>query len=264
MADTIAAMSEAGDAELTIEELAQRVGMSVRNLREWQGLGLLEPPKRRGRVGYYSPAHVERIERIRALRADGFSLDLIRRILEDSSGAEDDAVAFSIALRRRWQDEEPEAIDLAQFAKRFGLESEADFQRALEEKWLERSSALGLLRARDDGSLEVRSPRLAQLAEFLLGLGLSMTEILALGERVYGHQEEVATIFGDVFRSRVFEPLERGESAEEGWAKARLTLEELRPFALDAVEVLFKLAIDSATDRLIQLEAERRGAPTEQ
>src|SRR5207253_9558128 len=39
-------------AELTIDELARRMGMSVRNLREWRAQGLLPPPRLRGRVGY--------------------------------------------------------------------------------------------------------------------------------------------------------------------------------------------------------------------
>ena len=35
---------------LTIDELATRAGMSVRNLREWHGLGLIPDAEMRGRV----------------------------------------------------------------------------------------------------------------------------------------------------------------------------------------------------------------------
>jgi DNA-binding transcriptional MerR regulator len=75
--------------ELTIDQLAQRVGMSTRNIREWQRLGLVAPPERRGRVGIYGQEHVTRIERVRKLHAEGLPLDLIRRLGERRAGSED-------------------------------------------------------------------------------------------------------------------------------------------------------------------------------
>ena len=68
--------------ELTIDELAQRSGMTGRNIRQWQTYGLLPPPERRGRVGIYTEDHLARINRIKELRAQGFPLDLIRRLPE--------------------------------------------------------------------------------------------------------------------------------------------------------------------------------------
>jgi DNA-binding transcriptional MerR regulator len=76
--------------ELTIDQLAQRVGMSTRNIREWQRLGLLTPPERRGRVGIYGQEHVARIERVKKLHAQGLPLDLIRRLSERRAGSERD------------------------------------------------------------------------------------------------------------------------------------------------------------------------------
>ena len=55
--------------------------MTVRNLREWRTLGLLPPAEIRGRVGYYDESVVERIEGVKQLQAEGFPLDLIRRML---------------------------------------------------------------------------------------------------------------------------------------------------------------------------------------
>src|SRR4051794_34695752 len=53
-----------GAADLTIDELAQRTGMTVRNIRAHQSRGLLPPPEVRGRTGFYGPDHVARIELI--------------------------------------------------------------------------------------------------------------------------------------------------------------------------------------------------------
>ncbi len=39
---------------MTIRELAERTGMTVRNIRAHQTRGLLPPPVVRGRTGYYT------------------------------------------------------------------------------------------------------------------------------------------------------------------------------------------------------------------
>jgi hypothetical protein len=58
-------MAAEATAELTIDELAQRTGMTVRNVRAHQSRGLLPPPEVRGRTGFYGPEHVSRLELIR-------------------------------------------------------------------------------------------------------------------------------------------------------------------------------------------------------
>src|ERR1700737_4366666 len=75
--------------ELTIDELAQRSGMTGRNIRQWQTYGLIPPPERRGRVGIYTEDHLARINRIKELRTQGFPLDLIRRLPESPGMAEE-------------------------------------------------------------------------------------------------------------------------------------------------------------------------------
>ena len=70
------------DASLTIDQLAQKTGMTVRNLRAHQSRGLLPPPEVRGRTGFYGAEHIARVELIKELQADGFNLDLIRKLLD--------------------------------------------------------------------------------------------------------------------------------------------------------------------------------------
>lgn len=67
---------------LRIGQLAERTGLSVRTLRYYDEIGLLEPA-RRTRSGYrlYGREQVERLGRIVSLRQLGFSLDEIRECL---------------------------------------------------------------------------------------------------------------------------------------------------------------------------------------
>jgi DNA-binding transcriptional MerR regulator len=111
---------------LTVQELSERVGMTVRNLREWQTLGLLPHPEMRGRTGYYDPSVVQRIEGIQRLHAEGFPLDLIRRMLEASGDAGSEVMQFAHALRApfRPKDAQERLVGVAQELQELGLNPE--------------------------------------------------------------------------------------------------------------------------------------------
>src|SRR3954471_23906721 len=107
------------EAELTIDELAQRTGMTVRNIRAHQSRGLLPPPEVRGRTGYYGPEHTARIELIRELQGEGFNLESIKRLLEGTAGASTDVLRFTRALREPFEDEDPVIVDARELTERF-------------------------------------------------------------------------------------------------------------------------------------------------
>src|SRR4051795_3140534 len=96
-----------GTADLTIDQLAQRTGMTVRNVRAHQSRGLLPAPEVRGRTGYYGAEHIARIELIRELQADGFSLELIGRLI-GAAGSSGEVLRYTRALRAPWVDELPD------------------------------------------------------------------------------------------------------------------------------------------------------------
>jgi DNA-binding transcriptional MerR regulator len=75
-------------SRLTIGELAEAAGMTVRNVRNHAARGLLPPPVLVGRTGYYGEAHLERLKLIRAMQAAGFNLEAIGCLL---GGAADGA-----------------------------------------------------------------------------------------------------------------------------------------------------------------------------
>src|SRR2546423_799648 len=65
------------DELLTIDQLADRSGITVRNIRYYTGRGLLPPPQLRGRTGLYGPDHLARLELVSELSALGFTLSAI-------------------------------------------------------------------------------------------------------------------------------------------------------------------------------------------
>ena len=66
---------------LTIDDLARRVQLPVRTIREYHTMRLLPPPERRGRLGLYGDRHVQRLRLIARLQRRGYSLAGIRDLL---------------------------------------------------------------------------------------------------------------------------------------------------------------------------------------
>ena len=67
--------------EYRIEQLARTAGVAVDTIRFYQGKGLLDAPRREGRVTWYGEAHLDRLRRIRELQQRGFTLTVIQRFL---------------------------------------------------------------------------------------------------------------------------------------------------------------------------------------
>ena len=72
-----------------IDELAQKANLTVDTIRYYAREGLLSAPERSGRHKLYGPDHLERLERIRQLQSQRFSLAAIRALLDvDRPGIE--------------------------------------------------------------------------------------------------------------------------------------------------------------------------------
>ena len=82
-------MGTADPAAIRVEELARRAEVSVDTIRFYQKRQLLPPPRREGRIAWYGTDHVERLQRIKELQRQGFSLAVIRRLLAGELDAAD-------------------------------------------------------------------------------------------------------------------------------------------------------------------------------
>jgi DNA-binding transcriptional MerR regulator len=243
------------EGELTIDELARRTGMTVRNIRAHQSRGLLPPPDVRGRTGYYGPAHLARIELIQELQADGFSLKLIKRLIDSADGLGEEVLQFARAVRRPFGEERPRTIEGSELAKRWGTSDPELFRRAVE---------LGVVRELDDGRLEEASPRLGRVSDELVALGIPASAALEVGAKLRHHAEEVARAYVQLFLEQVWEPFERAGRPEERWPEIREALERLRPLAAESLLAFFGLVMDEAVENAFGRQLERiRGEGTE-
>ena len=228
------------DDELTIDELARRIGMTVRNIRAHQSRGLLPPPEVRGRTGYYGPDHVARLKLIQELQADGFNLDLIGRLLDSAGGSSSEVLRFKHALARPFGDEEPATMGVAELVAEWGTADPALLRRAV---------ALGLVRELPDGRYRLPSPRLARAGRELLALGVPLERSLEILAGVREHADRIAEIYVDVFLETIWRPFERAGRPSEGWPAVQEALERLHPLASEALVAVFGMAMKDAVDR---------------
>src|SRR4051812_6541724 len=69
------------NGEMSLDELADRMGLTRRAVRFYVQRGLLPPPLGLGRGRHYDQRHVEVLRRIQELQSAGHSLDAIGKIL---------------------------------------------------------------------------------------------------------------------------------------------------------------------------------------
>jgi DNA-binding transcriptional MerR regulator len=236
-------------ASMTIDELARRTGMTVRNIRAHQSRGLVPPPEVRGRTGYYGEEHLARIELIKELQADGFNLEAIRRLLEGAGGSGSEVLSFSRALRAPFEDEQPEIIDAAEMAERWGGPPDPAL--------IARAEKLGLMRGVGDGRIEILSPRLHRAGLELAELGVPAEVGLEVAAQVRTHARRVARVFIELFMDSVWKPFNRAGRPEEEWPKVRDALERLRPLASEAFLAIFQQVMSEAVEQAAGRELQR-------
>jgi DNA-binding transcriptional MerR regulator len=238
--------------ELTIDDLAQRAGMTVRNVRAHQSRGLLPPPELRGRTGYYGPEHAARLELIKDLQAEGFNLEAIRRILERSpDGRVGELLSFTRALTEPFSDEEPEIVDGDLLAERWRSE--------LTPEVVERVQALGFVRPLGDGRWEILSPRLQRASEEIASLGVPLSDAVDLIATVKRHAESVARAYRRLFLDHFWRPFEAAGEPEERWGEIRETLDRLRPLASESLLAVFQIEMTREVERTLERELSRVG-----
>ena len=102
--------------EYRIEQLARAAGVAVDTIRFYQGKGILDPPRREGRITWYGAGHLERLRRIRSLQQRGFSLTVIRRFLEGELDPSDESLVQAVTAPGQ-----PDTLTLEELATRSGI-----------------------------------------------------------------------------------------------------------------------------------------------
>lgn len=223
--------------QLTIDQLADRSGVSVRTIRFWSGRGLLPPPQLRGRTGLYGPDHLARLELVSELSALGFSLAAIEAHLERlpaSVGAAE--LALQRALLTPWAPEAIEDVDRTELDRRAG--------RALDEHDVTALADLGVVDLLDDGRVRLHGPGTLGGGVAVLDSGLPLDVWRRAHALIDQHTTALADDLMKVFQDEVLQPYrDRGRRADER-TRLAAALAHLKPITVQGVVTAFGRAVN--------------------
>jgi DNA-binding transcriptional MerR regulator len=227
-------------ALLTLDELTRLVQMSVRNIRFYTTKGLVPPPIRRGRSGYYSSDHVARLELVRELQAHGFSLSAIEKyVARIPVDASPEAIALHRTLLAPWLAEVPETVSRKELVRRAG--------RPLSDDDLDTLNALGIVFPTKPGRFEVAVAHLAT-GVALLDLGVPTEAALAAQEIFVAHGRQVAAEITELFRTQVWPAYKEGDATAEQLQQA---VEQFKPVSVAALVTAYESAINETQREII-------------
>lgn len=225
--------------EYRVEELATAAGMTVDTLRFYQHRGLIDPPERRGRVGYYGDTHLERLSRVKELQAQGLSLTMIARILDGLHPADAALVA---------------AVTAGPIGTRtFSLEELAE-ETGVPNELLASLIAEGLLSPSDpqaDRPYTADDVRAVRAGLSLLESGIPLGALLDLARTYTAAIDQVAEEAVALFDGFIRRPAREGESPDAAQRQVIAAFEELLPAAGTLVRHQFEQAVlRAARDRI--------------
>ncbi len=233
-----------GAQEYTIDELAREGRSTVRNVRAYQDRGLLPPPERRGRIGWYSADHLARLRLIGSLLSRGYSLSNIGELIEALENGQNlrDILGLERAISSPWSSEQPRTYTMAQLLKMFGP--------VLRPRALKRVVSMGLLEP-EGTRFRAPSPRVLQAGAELSRAGMPLEDLLSVLEGMRGNVQRVADEMVQMV-ARLLDHYGEGElpPAEEIPQLSDI-IWRLRPLAMMAVEAEVSRALERAANRFL-------------
>lgn len=241
---------------MTVEELAGKTGVSVRNIRAYQTAGLLAPPRLQGRLGLYGQEHLGKLELIRDLRQQGFGLDAIGNMLANTpDGAWSEYSLVTHLFSKTFFTVEPaQRKAMNEMAAHWGATA-SDEQKA-------RLAKNGLYRPVEGDEVEMLSPALERIGIQLAELGVSLDTVLDLQDELIRHTRAIARtyveqIFLDLIQSMTKDKPADGTPSPSAIdakqiAQLHAVFERLRPLAVGSITAAFPVVLQQEFDNGIK------------
>jgi len=234
---------------MTIDELAQAAGLTVRNVRNYQSRGLIPPPEVQGRVGYYGAEHLAELQLIREMQAQGFNLAAIAHLLEQARGSGEEVLGFTRSLMAPFETETPEIVEHADLVKRLGGD--------VDPKLIAKAEKLGLVISIAEDCFEAPSPTLLAAGERLVGLGVPLDAALDMMGQLGRHTDRIAQSFVQIFLEYIWKPFDDAGRPETEWPAVRAALDQLRPLASEALVAVFQQTMSRSVEVAFGKELDR-------
>lgn len=225
--------------EYRIDELARTAGTTVRNIRAYQERGLLPPPRRVGRVGLYSDAHLARLRVVGRLLERGYTAQNIGELITAWEQGRDLTAVLGLeqVVTGFWSDEIPTVTtpaELSPFAGPEGLDAA-----------IARLAAIGVVERQGAGRYKVPSPRLLNALRELVSSGLPVDAVLGVASQLRSSVDALAAQFIGGLADAVL------AGREPGWIPSGSEMRQLTA-AIGRARPAIGAAVDAAFDQALE------------
>ena len=240
--------------ELTIDELGRRDRHDRAQHPRAPVARAAAAAEVRGRTGYYGPEHVARLELIQELQAEGFNLELIKRLLEGAGGSSSEVLRFKHALARP-------------FGRRGAARPSAS-PSSIARVGHRRSGAAheGAARARRScascptAASSCRSPRLASRRPGAAAARRAARALAGVHSPACASRPTASPqTYVDLFLETVWTPFEQAGRPRERWPDVQEALERLHPLAAESLLAIFGMAMKRRRRARVRRGAEADG-----
>ncbi|MFV8750379.1 MerR family transcriptional regulator [Nannocystaceae bacterium ST9] len=224
----------------TIDELTTATGIPSRTIRFYQSAGALQPPMKIGRIGYYGPEHVERLELIGRLQDRGLRMRAIKDLVDQIEHGElvlDEWLGLGEQLQSSWSDDGPQVLTSAQINELTG-EQRPGFLAELTRQ--------GLIESQGEERWLVHSPGLLHVASQLGRAGVHVDVAAGASKILQKHMSKAAAELAAYFT----------EHAGDGFGSSLSSIAEafrvLKPLGLESVRLIFAREMEQVLRRMVE------------
>lgn len=226
--------------EFTVDELAARAQMTVRNVRAYAGRGLIGAPRLAGRTGYYNREHLQRLQLIRQLLERGFTLAAIEKALQ---GTPHHAAGHTLDLMT--------ILDLsedggAEVMAREDLAALAGVER--DDALIESLVGLGLVEKIEDDRVRLVEPAVVRAGAAAVTLGLAPETVIALFPVLQTHLRTIADTFVREVVAELIQPFVDAGFPEDEWERVLAVIDGLLPIASQVTLGIFRSEFRQSID----------------
>ena len=230
---------DAADWPIPLSELAERVGMTPRNIRAHQSRGLLPPPIRHGRVACYGPEHERILLRIKELQAKGYNLVAITALLSEPG---DERVALQRLVLAPLLEPDDVVISRDEMTAMFGVSRDAHrLKLALDS---------GLLADVGEDHFRMGSRNVLEASRRLTELGMPILELFEMQLQVTESTRDLARRFVETSLRCALEPYGANPQPEH-WENVRARFDQLSRLTAGMLAAVFTLNVRRATEQYL-------------
>ncbi|MGH8939003.1 MAG: MerR family transcriptional regulator, partial [Actinomycetes bacterium] len=228
--------------EFTVDELAARAGMTVRNVRAYASRGLIEAPRLEGRTGYYTLEHLQRLQLIREFIDRGYTLAAVERAVSRSPRT---SAGHTLDLLRLL--DEPHHDPVPEVMSRDALAALAGVPR--DDRLIEALGEFHLVKWLDDEKVRLLQPTVVRAGAAAVALGLDPNTVISLFPLLATNLREIADAFVSKVASEIFQPFLDAGLPEDEWPHILEAVESLLPVASQVTLGIFRSQLSESIDR---------------